>query len=90
MLYANVVGVEREPVMVLAADGSWVEDPERVTMLLTVEGFAFDNAVKSLVVGNQEIRLGRAKYTLKTEHMELRNTVVTDIRWGMRSNGEGK
>ena len=89
LLYANVIAVEREPVMVLAADGTWVEDPEHVTMLFTVEGFAFDYNAKSPMVGNQEIRLGRGKYTLKTEHLEIRSTVVTDIRWGIRADGEG-
>ena len=57
MLYGNVVSVEREPVMVLTADGTWVEDPEHVTMLFTVQGIVFANKNQSPVMGNQNVRI---------------------------------
>ena len=76
-----VVDVQKEPVMVLAADGTWVEDPTRVHLEFTVEAYARRQDVQVTLVGTQEIRLGLPKYTLKTECLEFRNTVVTDIDW---------
>lgn len=80
--YGWVVGVEKEPVMVLTAGGEWVEDPERVTLLFTVEAYVPRTDVQTTLVGTQEIRIGRPQYTLKTEYLEFRDTTVVDVDWG--------
>ena len=76
-----VVAVEKEPYLVLAADGKWVEDPDHVTLLFTVEADVPDGEVMTTLVGTQEIRIGRPGYNLKTEYMEFRETVIVDIHW---------
>ena len=80
--YGWIVGVEKEPVMVLTAGGEWVEDPAHVTLLFTVEAYVPRTDVKTTLVGTQEVRIGRPQYTLKTEYLEFRNTTVVDIDWG--------
>ena len=76
-----VVAVEKEPYLVLAADGKWVEDPDHVTLLFTVEADVPDGEVMNTLVGTQEIRIGRPGYNLKTEYLEFRETVIVDIHW---------
>ena len=76
-----VVAVEKEPYLVLAADGKWVEDPDHVTLLFTVEADVPDGEVMTTLVGTQEIRIGRPGYNLKTEYLEFRETVIVDIHW---------
>ena len=76
-----VVGVEKEPYLVLAADGKWVEDPDHVTLLFTVEADVPGGDVMTTLVGTQEIRIGRPGYNLKTEYLEFRETVIVDIHW---------
>ena len=76
-----VVAVEKKPYLVLAADGKWVEDPDHVTLLFTVEADVPDGDVMNTLVGTQEIRIGRPGYNLKTEYLEFRETVIVDIHW---------
>ena len=76
-----VVGVEKEPVMVLTANGTWVEDPSRVTLYFTVEATVPNTEVMTSLVGTQEIRIGDPGYDLKTEYLEFRDTTVVDVEW---------
>ena len=76
-----VVAVEKQPCRVLAANGTWVEDPAHVTLLFTVEADVPAEEVMTTLVGNQEVRIGRPGYILKTEYIELRDTVVVDVQW---------
>ena len=85
-----VVAVEKEPYLVLAADGTWVEDPDHVTLLFTVEADITGGDVMTTMVGTQEIRIGRPGYNLKTEYLEFRDTVVVDIQWENWDFGAGR
>ena len=85
-----VVGVEKEPYLVLAADGTWVEDPEHVTLLFTVTADVPGGEVMTTLVGTQEIRIGRPGYNLKTEYLEFRETVIVDIQWENWDFGAGR
>lgn len=85
-----VVGVEKEPYLVLAADGTWVEDPEHVTLLFTVTADVPSGEVMTTLVGTQEIRIGRPGYNLKTEYLEFRETVIVDIQWENWDFGAGR
>lgn len=76
-----VLGVEKEPVYVLAADGTWVEDPERVTLLFNVEATAPRTEIMTTLVATQEVRIGDPGYDLNTEHLEFRDTTVVDVKW---------
>ncbi len=85
-----VVDVQKEPWLVLAADGTWVEDPDHVTLLFTVEADVPGGEVMNTLVATQEIRIGRPGYNLKTEYMEFRDTVVVDIHWENWDFGAGR
>ena len=85
-----VVAVEKQPCRVLAANGTWVEDPARVTLLFTVEADVPAEEVMTTLVGNQEIRIGRPGYILKTEYIELRDTVVVDVQWDFGAGSQEK
>ena len=76
-----VVAVEKKPYMLLSDDGTWVEDPEHVTLLFTVDANVADEEVMTTLVGTQEIRIGRPGYILKTEYLEFRDTVIVDVQW---------
>lgn len=78
---AWVTAVEKEPVMVLAANGMWVEDPDHVTLLFTVEGEVDRAEVMTTLVATQEVRIGDPGYDLKTEYLEFRDTTVVDVKW---------
>lgn len=90
MVDAWVVGAEQEPAMILAADGTWVEDTEHVTARFTVEAEVESGDVMNTAVGNQEVRIGRPGYILKTEAFEIRETVVVDVDWGDWVFGAGR
>ena len=76
-----VVAVEKKPYMLLSDDGTWVEDPEHVTLLFTVDANVANEEVMTTLVGTQEIRIGRPGYILKTEYLEFRDTVIVDVQW---------
>lgn len=84
-----VINVEAEPVMVLADNGEWVENPDRVNLVFTVGAYAPQKNVQVVKVGTQEIRLGLPNYILKTEYLEFRNTVVVDMEWTEWSYAHG-
>ena len=81
MYDAWVVTVEQEPAKLLNADGVWVEDTEHVTLRFTVEADIPFPEVMNTMVGNQEVRIGKPGYILKTEYLEIRDTTVIDVQW---------
>mgnify|MGYP007070173771 CR=1 FL=1 len=50
-------------------------------MIFTVENTSKTGDVLMSKVGEQEIRIGRKDYTLKTEYIEFHNTIILDIDW---------
>ena len=90
MVDAWVVGAEQRPGKILNADGVWVEDTEHVTVRFTVEANIVSGDVMNTAVGNQEVRIGRPGYILKTEYFEIRDTVVVDVEWEGWDFGAGR
>ena len=73
--------VEKEPFMVLAPNGQWVEDPERVTLLFTATTETPSGEVMTTKVGEQEVRVGKTDYILKSEFIELSDVTIVDVTW---------
>ena len=81
LLDAKITAVEAEPVMVPGEDGKWLEDPDHVTLLFTVEARVLRQEVMNTKVGSQEVRIGRTDYILKTEEIEFQECTIVDVIW---------
>ena len=81
LLDAKITAVEAEPVMVPGEDGQWLEDPDHVTLLFTVEAEVIRRDVMNTQVGTQEVRIGRTDYILKTEEIEFQECTIVDVVW---------
>ena len=77
----EIIAVEKEPYMVLAPNGEWVEDPERVNLIFTATTEVKQEAVMTTKVGDQEIRIGKG-HILKSEYIEFEATTILDVKWG--------
>ncbi len=80
-LPATIESVECRPYLALSGDGQWVEDPDHVNLYFTVTGKVDKTAVMLSRIGEQEIRVGKP-HLLKSEWIELYNTVIVDVKWG--------
>ena len=78
----QIESVEKEAYYVLAPDGQWVEDPEHVTLLFTATTQTPSGAVMTTKVGEQEVRIGKTDYILKSEYIEFKDGTVVDVQWG--------
>ena len=78
----QIESVEKAPYYVLGADGEWVEDPEHVTLYFTATTETPTEAVMTTKVGDQEVRIGKKDYMLKSEYIEIKDGVIVDVRWG--------
>ena len=76
----QVTGVSATPTMVLGPDGQWVEDPNHMDLVFTVEGQIERGAVLVATAGTQEIRIGK-KIILKTEYLEFEDAIVTSVEY---------
>ena len=72
---------EQGPYYVLGADGEWSPDPQHVNLYFTVRHHTTAGDVLLSKVDEQEIRIGRKDYTLKTEYIEFHNAIILDIEW---------
>lgn len=73
----KIVSVEAKPSLV-CSNGEWIEDPEHVDIIFTVEGNVEVTPVMTTTVGSQEIRVGR-EIILKTEYIEFDPAVVASV-----------
>ena len=78
----EIVSVEQEPYYVLSANGDWVEDETHTTLLFTVETATPTAEVMTTQVGEQEVRIGKTDYILKSEFIELADVTIVDVVWG--------
>ena len=78
----QIESVEKQPYFVLGPDGKWVEDPEHVTLLFTATTQTPSGAVMTTKVGEQEVRIGKKDYILKSEYIEFKDGTVVDVQWG--------
>ena len=74
--------VEMEPYYILGPDGEWVEDPDHVNLLFTAVTETPTGAVMTTKVGDQEVRIGKTDYILKSEFIEFQGGTVVDVQWG--------
>ena len=81
ILDGQIVSVERRPYHVAGPDGQWMEDPDHVTLVFTVENHTTMGEVLMSKVGEQEVRIGRKDYTLKSEFIEFHNVAIVDVEW---------
>lgn len=86
LLDGEIVSVEQGPYYVLGSDGEWSPDPQHVNLYFTVRHHTTAGDVLLSKVDEQEIRIGRKDYTLKTEYIEFHNTIILDIDWDFAEN----
>lgn len=78
----EIVAVEEEPYYVLSANGEWILDEAHTTLLFTAETETPTAAVMTTKVGDQEVRIGKTDYILKSEFIEFADGTIVDVRWG--------
>ena len=78
----QIDAVREEPYYVLDANGDWVLDPSHVTLYFTASIDVPDEAIQTTKVGDQEVRIGKTDYILKSEFIEFKDVVITDVQWG--------
>ena len=77
----QIESVEKEPYYVLGPDGQWVEDTEHVTLYFTATTETPAGEVMTTKVGDQEVRIGKTDYILKSEYIELSGGTIVDVTW---------
>ena len=77
----QIEAVEMEPYYVLGPDGEWIEDPEHVTLYFTAVTETPASEVMTTKVGDQEVRIGKTDYILKSEFIELSDVTIVDVIW---------
>ena len=80
-LNGQVLSVEEQPYYLLTADGDWIEDPRRVNLVFEVTYTGPTGDVILSKVGEQEVRIGRRDYILKTEYFEFYNAMILSNDW---------
>ena len=78
----EVVAVEKEPYYVLSGEGEWVEDTSHITLLFTAKTTTPTAEVMTTKVGEQEVRIGKTDYIIKSEWMEFSDGTIVDVQWG--------
>ena len=79
---SQIESVEKMDYQVMDANGNWVTDPEHVTLLFTVTTTTHTADVMTTKVGDQEVRIGKTDYILKSEYIEFSGGTITDVSWG--------
>ena len=77
----QIEAVEMQPYYLLGPDGTWVEDPEHVTLYFTATTQTPTTAVMTTKVGDQEVRIGKTDYILKSEYIEFSGGTIVDVIW---------
>ena len=77
----QIEAVEMEPYYVLSPDGQWVEDPDHVTLYFTATTETPAGEVMTTKVGDQEVRIGKTDYILKSEYIEFSGGTIVDVTW---------
>ena len=83
----QIESVEMEPYYVLGPDGQWVEDPEHVTLYFTATTETPAGEVMTTQVGDQEVRIGKTDYILKSEYIEFSGGTIVDVTWENPAGG---
>ena len=78
----QIEAVEKETYQVLDANGNWVTDPDHVTLIFTVTTTTPTAEVMTTKEGDQEVRIGKTDYILKSEYIEFSDGTITNVIWG--------
>ena len=78
----EITAVDQEPYYVLSAGGDWVLDETHTTLLFTAETETPTAEAMTTKVGEQEVRIGKTDYILKSEFIEFADGTIVDVRWG--------
>ena len=84
----QIESVEMEPYFVLGPDGVWIEDPEHVTLYFTATTETPASEVMTTKVGDQEVRIGKTDYILKSEYIEFSGGTIVDVQWELPEAAE--
>ena len=79
-LNGQIESVEMTPYLVLGPDGQWYEDPDHVNLYFTCTATVPQAEVMTTKVGEQEVRIGKTDYIMKSETVEFQNGTVIDVR----------
>lgn len=77
----QIESVEKAPYYELGPDGQWIEDPEHVTLYFTATTQTAAGDVMTTKVGDQEVRIGKTDYILKSEYIEFSGGTIVDVQW---------
>ena len=58
-----------------------MEDQEHVTLYFTATTETPSGTVMTTKVGDQEVRIGKKDYILKSEYIEINGGTVVDVQW---------
>lgn len=83
----QIESVEKAPYYVLGPDGQWVEDPDHVTLYFTATTETPAGEVMTTKVGDQEVRIGKTDYILKSEYIEIQGGTIVDVTWEEPAEG---
>ena len=83
----QIESVEMAPYYVLGPDGQWVEDPDHVTLYFTATTETPAGEVLTTQVGDQEVRIGKTDYILKSEYIEIQGGTIVDVTWEEPAEG---
>lgn len=79
-LSGRIESVEMTPFLVLGPDGQWYEDPDHVNLYFTCTATVPKEEVMTTKVGEQEVRIGKTDYIMKSETVEFQNGTVIDVQ----------
>ena len=79
-LNGRIESVEMTPFLVLGPDGQWYEDPDHVNLYFTCTATVPKEEVMTTKVGEQEVRIGKTDYIMKSETVEFQNGTVIDVQ----------
>lgn len=82
LLNGEIQSVEQAPYYTLDENGNWVEDPYHVNLYFTAYIEVADVPVQTTKVGDQEVRIGKTDYVLKSEYIEFSDVTIVDVDWG--------
>ena len=77
----QIESVEQVPYYILSPNGEWVEEPEHVTLYFTATTETPTTEVMTTKVGDQEVRIGKKDYILKSEYIEINGGTIIDVKW---------
>ena len=83
----QIESVEKAPYYILGPDGQWVEDPDHVTLYFTATTETPAGEVMTTKVGDQEVRIGKTDYILKSEYIEIQGGTIVDVTWEEPAEG---